>query len=119
MSDSPTVPPANSAAAPAPAASPPPGCPAHVPQQGAGPGGPAPGSDPGAGPGGVQRLYGPGVAADPMAVYDRLRAEHGAVAPVLLEGDVPAWLVLGYEEILHVTRNPRRFSRDGRNWREW
>jgi cytochrome P450 len=67
----------------------------------------------------VQRLYGPGVAADPMAVYDRLRAEHGAVAPVLLEGDVPAWLILGYEEILHVTRNPRRFSRDGRNWREW
>ncbi len=83
-------------------AAPPPGCPAH-----------------GTGPGGVQRLYGPGVSADPMGVYDRLRAEHGAVAPVLLEGDVPAWLVLGYQEILHIARNPRRFSRDGRNWREW
>jgi cytochrome P450 len=67
----------------------------------------------------VQRLYGPAVSADPMALYDRLRAEHGAVAPVLLEGDIPAWLVLGYQEILHITRNPRRFSRDGRNWREW
>lgn len=81
---------------------PPPGCPAH-----------------GAGPGGVARLYGPESSADPLGLYERLRTEHGTVAPVLLEGDVPAWLVLGYHEILHVARNPRRFSRDGRNWRDW
>ncbi|MFD5322110.1 cytochrome P450 [Streptomyces sp. NPDC127098] len=84
------------------AAVPPPGCPAHEP-----------------GPGGVHRLYGPVASADPFGLYERLRAEHGPVAPVLLEGDVPAWLVLGYAEILEVTRNPRRFSRDGRNWGEY
>ncbi|WP_422070661.1 cytochrome P450 [Streptomyces hoynatensis] len=54
-----------------------------------------------------------------MGLYERLRTDHGPVAPVLLEGDVPAWLVLGYHEVLDVTRNPRRFSRDGRNWGEW
>jgi cytochrome P450 len=85
-----------------PAAEPPPGCPAH-----------------GLGPGDVQRLYGPDAAADPTTLYERLRTRHGAVAPVLLEGDVPAWLILGYDEILHVTRSPRRFSRDGRAWAEW
>ena len=67
----------------------------------------------------VRRLYGPAVAADPMGLYERLRTDHGPVAPVLLEGDVPAWLVLGYQEVLEVTRNPRKFSRDGRNWGEW
>ncbi|SOD58917.1 Cytochrome P450 [Streptomyces zhaozhouensis] len=81
----------------------PPGCPAHA----------------AGGPDGVQRLYGPGASADPMGLYERLRNEHGAVAPVLLEGDVPAWLVLGYNEILQVTRNPRRFRRDGRAWSPW
>lgn len=89
---------------------PPPECPAH---HGAGAG-------TGTGTGGVQRLYGPHLpAGDPTGLYDRLRAEHGAVAPVLLEGDVPAWLVLGHQEILEVARSPHRFSRDGRNWREW
>nr|WP_240796633.1 cytochrome P450 [Streptomyces sp. RFCAC02] len=67
----------------------------------------------------MQRLYGQAAAADPAGLYERLRREHGPVAPVLLEGDVPAWLVLGYDEILDVTRNPRRFSRDGRNWAAW
>ncbi|MDT0444181.1 cytochrome P450 family protein [Streptomyces johnsoniae] len=85
-----------------PHGAPPPGCPAHR-----------------EGPGGAQRLYGRAAAADPAALYEGLRARHGAVAPVLLEGDVPAWLVLGYDEILHVTRSPRRFSRDGRNWSRW
>ncbi|MEU9387693.1 hypothetical protein AB0D38_45215, partial [Streptomyces sp. NPDC048279] len=40
---------------------------------------------------GVTRLYGPDAAMDPLAVHERLRARYGAVAPVLLEGDVPAW----------------------------
>ncbi|HZG05632.1 MAG TPA: cytochrome P450 [Streptomyces sp.] len=87
-------------------ATPPPGCPAHVP-------------DRAKGPGGATRLYGPVASADPMGLYERLRAEHGPVAPVLLEGDVPAWLVLGYDEILQIARNPRRFTRDARHWRDW
>lgn len=96
-------------------AQPPPGCPAHA---GGAPVGRGYGVGP-YGPGGVVRLYGPEASADPVGLYERLRTDHGPVAPVLLEGDVPAWLVLGYHEILEVCRNPRRYSRDGRNWRDW
>lgn len=68
------------------------------------------------GTGGVARLYGPVAEADPMGLYEQLRERHGAVAPVLLHGDLPAWLVLGYRENLDVTRTPSRFSRDSRIW---
>ncbi|MFI8435451.1 cytochrome P450 [Streptomyces sp. NPDC079020] len=71
----------------------------------------------GIGPGGLRRLYGPEAEKDPAGLYDKLRAEHGAVAPVLLHGDVPAWLVLGHSENLHMTRTPSQFSRDSRRWR--
>lgn len=67
----------------------------------------------------VTRLYGPDAEVDPHGIYDRLRKEHGAVAPVLLEGDVPAWLVLGYREVRWVLDNPLQFSRDSRIWRDW
>ncbi|MEU4202840.1 cytochrome P450 [Streptomyces sp. NPDC026294] len=66
---------------------------------------------------GLARLFGPEAAEDPMGLYERLRARHGSVAPVLLDGDLPAWLVLGYREILEVAGTPARFSRDSRNWR--
>ncbi|MFI6689422.1 cytochrome P450 [Streptomyces sp. NPDC050485] len=72
---------------------PPPGCPAH-------------------------RLFGPEAEADPTTLYEKLRAEHGAVAPVLVPGDLPAWLVLGHRENLDVARTPSRFSRDSRRWRD-
>ncbi|MFJ3926024.1 cytochrome P450 [Streptomyces sp. NPDC090022] len=72
---------------------PPPGCPAH-------------------------RLYGPEADADPRGLYEKLRAEYGAVAPVLVPGDLPAWLVLGHRENLDVARTPSRFSRDPRRWRD-
>ncbi|MDH6130480.1 cytochrome P450 [Kitasatospora sp. GP82] len=81
------------------ALTPPPGCPAH-----------------GLGAGGVRRLYGPEAEADPMGLYEKLRAEHGAVAPVMVHGDLPAWLVLGHRENLDVARTPSRFSRDSRRW---
>ncbi len=45
-------------------AAPPPGCPAH-----------------GIGPGGLRRLYGPEADTDLAGLYEKLRAEHGAVAP--------------------------------------
>ncbi|MGW2054350.1 cytochrome P450 [Streptomyces sp. NPDC001840] len=65
----------------------------------------------------ARRLYGPEAENDPMGLYEKLRAEHGSVAPVLLHGDVPAWLVLGHSENLHMTRTPSQFSRDSRRWR--
>ncbi|MEV5313292.1 cytochrome P450 [Streptomyces sp. NPDC052610] len=65
------------------------------------------------------RLYGPEAATDPRGIYERLRKEHGSVAPVLLEGDIPAWLVLGYRDSRRVLDNPLSFPRDARIWRDW
>ncbi|MFI5805132.1 cytochrome P450 [Streptomyces sp. NPDC051561] len=83
---------------------PPPECPAHA--------------DVGEfGPGGLRRLFGPAHEKDPVGLYEKLRAEHGPVAPVLINQDVPAWLVLGHSENLHMTRTPSLYSRDSRRWR--
>lgn len=62
------------------------------------------------------RLYGPKFAVDPSGIYQDLRRRHGGVAPILLEGDVPAWLVLSYRELHQVTSNPDVFARDPRRW---
>ncbi|WP_129310058.1 cytochrome P450 [Streptomyces sp. L2] len=84
--------------APIPAPAPPPGCPAH-----------------GQGPGGLHRLY--GADADDLGdLYERLREEHGTVAPVLLHDDVPMWVVLGHAENLDLVRSPSVFTRDSRIW---
>lgn len=80
------------------AISPPPRCPAY-----------------GTGPGGLRRLYG-AEAENLGAVYEKLRAEHGAVAPALLHDDVPAWVVLGHGENMHMVRTPSQYSRDTRLW---
>jgi cytochrome P450 len=99
---------------------PPPGCPAHQPSTAsAGAGAESAGQATGDLRGrAARRLYGPEVEADPKPLYDALRAEHGTVAPVLVHGDLPAWLVLGHRENLDVLRTPTRFSRDSRRWRE-
>ncbi|MGW1748558.1 cytochrome P450 [Streptomyces sp. NPDC002092] len=81
-----------------PLAGPPPGCPAH-----------------GMGPGGLRRLYGP-EAEDLGDVYEKLRAEHGPVAPALLHEDVPIWVVLGHSENLHMVSSPSQYCRDTRLW---
>jgi cytochrome P450 len=52
-------------------------------------------------------------------MYRALRREHGAVAPVLLDGDIPAWLVLGYSEVTYVTSHDELFARDSRRWNQW
>ncbi|MFF5475798.1 cytochrome P450 [Streptomyces sp. NPDC012935] len=67
----------------------------------------------------LTRLYGPEAATDPRGIYERLRKEHGSVAPVLLEGDISAWLVLGYRDSRRVLDNPLQFPRDARTWRDW
>ncbi|WP_149181960.1 cytochrome P450 [Streptomyces sp. TRM49041] len=84
----------------APGLTPPPGCPAH-----------------GIGAAALRRIYGPEAESDPQALYEELRRAHGPVAPVLLHGDLPAWLVLGHRENLEVMRSPSRFSNDSRLWR--
>jgi cytochrome P450 len=56
---------------------------------------------------------------DLRGAYEQLRQQWGVVAPVELEPGVNAWLVLGWEEICHVVRRERLFSRNPRNWRAW
>ncbi|WP_017606468.1 cytochrome P450 [Nocardiopsis alkaliphila] len=65
------------------------------------------------------RLYDPTFRSDPAAFYRWMRAEHGPVVPVLLEGDVPAWLTIGYRELHHVLTTPGVFARDPRRWNAW
>ncbi|MBO0805792.1 MAG: cytochrome P450 [Nocardiopsaceae bacterium] len=64
-------------------------------------------------------LYGPAFATDPAGAYRQIRESYGPVAPVLLEGDVPAWLVLGYREVRYVTSNPQLFARSSAKWNLW
>ncbi|MEU9061843.1 cytochrome P450 [Streptomyces sp. NPDC048430] len=80
---------------------PPPGCPAHVPH-------------------GSGLLSLPSVVGspDPRAVYRELREQWGNVAKVELEPGVSAWLVMGYRELLTITRQEQIYSRDARNWRD-
>jgi cytochrome P450 len=84
----------------APTAAPPPQCPAH------------------AGDNAVP-LGGPRFHTDPAGHYREMRAEHGPVVPVLLPGDVPAWLVIGYQEMYQVTTDSRLFPRDSGLWNQW
>ncbi|MEU7161456.1 cytochrome P450 [Streptomyces chrestomyceticus] len=66
---------------------------------------------------GAVRLGDPRYQSDSAAVFRTLRQAHGPVAPVLLHGGVPAWLVLGYRELLWVTDHPDTFARDSARWR--
>jgi len=68
------------------------------------------------GQGGLVNLFAPDAVADPMSIYEQLRARYGPVAPVLVADDLPAWLVLGYRENLEVARTSTRFTRDSRVW---
>ncbi len=52
----------------------------------------------------------------PALVYERLRQEHGPVAPVDLLG-VPAWLILGYREALQVLQDDEAWPKGLENWR--
>jgi cytochrome P450 len=62
------------------------------------------------------RLNATHLARDPASFYRTLRHRHGPVAPILLDDDLPAWLVLGYRELHYVTSNPDLFARDSRRW---
>jgi cytochrome P450 len=64
-------------------------------------------------------LYGPRFQRESVDLYAEMRRAHGPVAPVVLDGDVPAWLVLGYREVQLVVSNPEVFGRDSRRWNAW
>lgn len=66
---------------------------------------------------GAVQLGDPRYQTDPAGVFGRLRQAHGSVAPVLLHGDVPAWLVLGHRELAHVTTDTDTFARNSTRWR--
>ncbi|MGN9819732.1 hypothetical protein ACTMUQ_30890 [Streptomyces sp. SD11] len=59
------------------------------------------------------------MVAEPAAFYGSLR-EHGPLVPVHLDGDVPAWLVIGHDacaQVLKGSRNGRiLFTRDLGQW---
>ncbi|MQS09263.1 cytochrome P450 [Streptomyces alkaliphilus] len=68
---------------------------------------------------GTVPLSGSRFHTDPAALYREMRREHGAVVPVELLGGFPAWLVIGYRELLRVTGDPELFSRDSGLWNQW
>jgi cytochrome P450 len=55
---------------------------------------------------------------DPQHAYGRLRERWGTVAPVELEPGVPAWLVMGYQDLLQVARREELYSRNPHHWRD-
>ncbi|MFC9735758.1 cytochrome P450 [Streptomyces roseolus] len=63
-------------------------------------------------------LSGPRFQTDPAALYREMRRDHGPVVPVLLDGGVPAWLVLGYRELHQLAGDPALFTRDSRLWNQ-
>ena len=81
-----------------------------------------PGAPTAAGVGGPDtpvRLYGSRFETDPAGLYAEMRQRYGPVVPVLLEDDVPAWLVAGYRELHQVTTDPVVFARDTQRWNAW
>ena len=75
----------------------PPGCPAHRPSAGTG-------SD-------LPKLYDDDFAADPNALYDRLRSQGGPAQWVELAPGVESILVTGYQaNIVPVSAPPERFG---------
>ncbi|WP_405899189.1 cytochrome P450 [Streptomyces sp. NBC_00727] len=68
---------------------------------------------------GAVPLSGPRFQTEPAQLYREIRRDHGAVAPVVLDGGLPAWLVLDYRELHQVTSDPVLFSRDSDLWNQW
>ncbi|GAB2688855.1 cytochrome P450 [Saccharopolyspora gloriosae] len=64
-------------------------------------------------------LFGTRFHQDPAELYRAIRAQYGPVAPIVLEGGVPAWFVGDYREINQVCGNPDLFARDSRRWNAW
>lgn len=64
----------------------------------------------------LEPLLGPEYQTRPGALYERLRREHGPIAPVDLAG-VPVWLALGHAEALHILQNDAAWPKGMQYWR--
>ncbi|GAB3987100.1 cytochrome P450 [Actinoallomurus acanthiterrae] len=64
-------------------------------------------------------LYGQRYDENPAELYRELRREYGGVVPALLEGDIFAWLVMGYRELHQMFSDSQLFARDPRIWNQW
>ncbi|MGY1436307.1 cytochrome P450 [Streptomyces reniochalinae] len=65
----------------------------------------------------VTPLYGEEFAADPYAVYERLR-RYGALAPVEIAPGVGAMLVIDYRAALDLLHDPVTWSKDSSVWQD-
>jgi len=65
----------------------------------------------------VTALYGAEFAADPHAVYERLR-QYGALAPVEIAPGVGAMLITDYRAALDLLHDPVTWSKDPRPWQQ-
>ncbi|WP_459546726.1 cytochrome P450 family protein [Nocardia sp. X0981] len=57
-------------------------------------------------------------AADPHHHHRRMRARHGALAPVDLAPGVPATLVIGHDTAVRILEDPTHFPADPRAWQQ-
>lgn len=64
-------------------------------------------------------LHGPRFQQTPSELYRDMRNKYGPVAPVLLDGGLPAWFVMGYREVHQVLSDSQLFARDSRRWNAW
>lgn len=86
----------------------------------AGTGGPGPGATPTPrmpSDSEVTRLHTEEFAADPYAVYERLR-RYGSLAPVEVAPGVDALLVIDYRAALDLLHDPVTWSKDTREWQQ-
>ncbi|MDB1086506.1 cytochrome P450 [Streptomyces sp. ACA25] len=63
-------------------------------------------------------LYDEEFVRDPYAVYERMRAECGAIAPIELAPGISGWLVLDYRAALDLLHDTRSWTKDSRVWME-
>ncbi|WP_249643753.1 cytochrome P450 [Nocardia sputi] len=61
-------------------------------------------------------LYTVEFATDPGRFFQQWRAEFGSLVPVELAPGVPATLVIGHEDALHILRSPERFPASPGEW---
>ncbi|WP_245839163.1 cytochrome P450 [Nocardia donostiensis] len=63
-------------------------------------------------------LYSEEYAADPHGHYREMRRQYGSMVPVELSPNVPATLVIGYQDAVRILNDPEHFPADPRAWQD-